>query len=268
MQQVDTRTSQVAAGLAAAGVRTGDRVLWLGQTSFHVLELLIGCAKAGAILCPANWRQSTEELRFVLGDLQPKVVVWEQVLETATELRADGTGIRWLQADGPEYEEWLTAQPAMDDERYVGPESALLALYTAAFSGRPNAALLSHRALTTHSVGLGWIRQIEPGFTYLNSGPLFHVGTMMFCVATFQLGGTNVFMPAFDPVRGLSADRDRAVHVGVPLRPDGRPACRGQRRPEVRPVEPARLTRQRRLERNGEHGWEPMGPGPRRLRPD
>ena len=99
--QVDTRTSQVAAGLAAAGVRAGDRVLWLGQTSFHVLELLIGCAKAGAILCPANWRQSAEELRFVLSDLQPKVVVWEQVLETAAELHTAEAGTRWLQADGP-----------------------------------------------------------------------------------------------------------------------------------------------------------------------
>lgn len=68
-EQLDTRTSQVAAGLAAAGVRAGDRVLWLGQTSFQVLELLIGCAKAGAVLCPANWRQSAEELRFVLSDL-------------------------------------------------------------------------------------------------------------------------------------------------------------------------------------------------------
>ena len=218
--QVDTRTSQVAAGLAAAGVRAGDRVLWLGQTSFHVLELLIGCAKADAILCPANWRQSTEELQFVLSDLRPKVVVWEQVLETATELRADVTGIQWLQADGPEYGEWLAAQPAIDDERYVDPDSAVLALYTAAFSGRPNAALLSHRALTTHSVGLGWIRRIEPRFTYLNSGPLFHVGTMMFCLATFQLGGTNVFMPAFDPVeacRLIEAERCTSAFLYGPM---------------------------------------------------
>jgi acyl-CoA synthetase (AMP-forming)/AMP-acid ligase II len=219
-EQLDANTSQIAAGLAAAGVGTGDRVLWLGQTSFQVLELLIGCAKAGAILCPANWRQSTEELRFVLDDLQPKVVVWEQVLESATELRAGESGVRWLQADGPEYGEWLTAQPAIDDERDADPDSAVLALYTAAFSGRPNAALLSHRALTSHSVALGWIRQIEPGFTYLNSGPLFHVGTMMFCLATFQLGGTNVFMPAFDPLeacRLIESERCTSAFLYGPM---------------------------------------------------
>ncbi len=219
-EQLDANTSQVAAGLAAAGIGAGDRVMWLGQTSFQVLELLIGCAKAGAILCPANWRQSTEELRFVLNDLQPKMVVWEQVLESATELRAGESGVRWLQADGPEYGEWLTAQPAIDDERDVDPDSAVLALYTAAFSGRPNAALLSHRALTSHSVALGWIRQIEPGFTYLNSGPLFHVGTMMFCLATFQLGGTNVFMPTFDPLeacRLIESERCTSAFLYGPM---------------------------------------------------
>ena len=57
-EQLDTRTSQVAAGLAAAGVRAGDRVLWLGQTSFQVLELLIGCAKAGAAKREARTRQT------------------------------------------------------------------------------------------------------------------------------------------------------------------------------------------------------------------
>lgn len=39
---------------------------------------------------------------------------------------------------------------------------------------------------------------MEPGFTFLNNGPLFHVGTMMFCLATLQIGGTGVFTPSFD----------------------------------------------------------------------
>jgi long-chain acyl-CoA synthetase len=218
--QVDDRSSQVAAGLAAAGVGAGDRVLWLGQTSFQVLELLIGCAKTGAILCPANWRQSIEELRFVLSDLEPKIVVWQKVLEAAAELRATEAGIRWLQADGSEYDEWLASQPAVDDERHVDPDSPVLALYTAAFAGHPNAALLSHRTLTTHNVALGWIRQIEPGFTYLNSGPLFHVGTTMFCLATFHLGGTNVFLPAFDPVeacRLIESERCTSAFLYGPM---------------------------------------------------
>ena len=69
-------------------------------------------------------------------------------------------------------------------------------------------------------MALGWIRQIEPGFTYLNSGPLFHVGTMMFCLAAFQLGGTNVFMPAFDPVQAcrlIEAERCTSEFLDGPM---------------------------------------------------
>src|SRR4051794_33184942 len=75
--ELDERTNRLANALLASGLRAGDRVLWLGVNSFRILELLVAAAKVGAILCPANWRQSTEELRFVLEDLQPAVVVWE-----------------------------------------------------------------------------------------------------------------------------------------------------------------------------------------------
>ncbi|WP_326636960.1 MULTISPECIES: hypothetical protein [unclassified Streptosporangium] len=51
----------------------------------------------GAILCPANWRQSTGELSFVLSDLAPKVVVWEE-----SEVAAPLSGEGWILA-GADY---------------------------------------------------------------------------------------------------------------------------------------------------------------------
>src|SRR4051794_38650188 len=64
--ELQGRTNRLANALLESGVGAGDRVLWLGVNSFRILELLIAAAKVGAILCPANWRQSSEELRFVL----------------------------------------------------------------------------------------------------------------------------------------------------------------------------------------------------------
>ena len=75
--QLDERVSRLAGALAAREVVAGDRVMWLGQNSHAVLELLLACSRLGAIFCPANWRQSADELRFVLDDLGPRVVVWE-----------------------------------------------------------------------------------------------------------------------------------------------------------------------------------------------
>ncbi|GAA2901538.1 AMP-binding protein [Streptosporangium fragile] len=208
--ELDLRVTRLANALAARGVTAGDRVLWLGRNSHAVLELLLASSRLGAIFCPANWRQSADELAFVLDDLAPKVVVWEES-ETAAPLRGDG----WVPA-GAGYEEFLAGGSAgvapgpersrdaggVDGDGGAGGGGAdtapVLALYTAAFDGRPAAALLSSAALIAHSASLLVVRQMEPGFTFLNSGPLFHVGTMMFCLATLQIGGTNVFTPAFD----------------------------------------------------------------------
>ncbi|MFI6294062.1 AMP-binding protein [Nonomuraea sp. NPDC050790] len=192
--RLDARVSRLAGALAGRGVTAGDRVLWLGQNSHAILELLLACSRLGAVFCPANWRQSADELRFVLSDLTPSVVVWEHSDTTAALVPEPADS--WVRA-GEEYEEFLaSAEPR--DFPPVEDTAPVLALYTAAFDGRPNAALLSSAALVAHSASLLVVRQMEPGFTFLDNGPLFHVGTMMFCLATLQIGGTNVFMPAFD----------------------------------------------------------------------
>jgi acyl-CoA synthetase (AMP-forming)/AMP-acid ligase II len=205
--EFDERVDRLAGALAADGVGAGDRVLWLGQNSFRVLELLLAAARLGAIFCPANWRQSADELGHVLTDLTPKVVVWEEAgsgggmsTEAVEKARGQVTlDARWV-ASGDEYESYLAAGSPAEPAAEVAGDAPVLALYTAAFDGRPAAALLSHSALVAHSMALLHMRQMESGFTFLNCGPLFHVGTMMFCLATFQIGGTNVFTPAYEPV--------------------------------------------------------------------
>ncbi|WP_433183376.1 AMP-binding protein [Actinoallomurus sp. CA-150999] len=217
--QLDERVNRLAAALAADGVTPGERVLWLGRNSFRILELLLACARLGAICCPANWRQSADELTFVLDDLRPAVVVFEES-EAAGQARArTGTEARWIVA-GEEYESYLAAGTPAEPAVEVTPDRPVLALYTAAFDGRPAAALLSHSALIAHSMAILHVRQMEDGFTYLDCGPLFHVGTMMFCLATFQLGGTNVFTPAYDPkevCRLIEAERCTQAFLFGPM---------------------------------------------------
>ncbi|NUR91425.1 MAG: AMP-binding protein [Nonomuraea sp.] len=180
--ELDERVSRLAGALDARGVTAGERVLWLGQNSHAVLELLLACSRLGAVFCPANWRQSADELRFVVEDLTPRVVVHEA---SVTPLEPSWLLFEQLEGSAREFPQVADTEP-------------VLALYTAAFDGRPNAALLSSAALVAHSASLLVVRQMEPGFTFLNNGPLFHVGTMMFCLATLQIGGTNVFTPSFD----------------------------------------------------------------------
>ena len=54
--ELDERVNRLANALRGTGVGPGDRILWLGQNSFRVYELLGAAAKIGAMVCPGYWR--------------------------------------------------------------------------------------------------------------------------------------------------------------------------------------------------------------------
>lgn len=224
--ELDARVDELAGALLAVGAGEGERVLWLGQNSFRVLELLLACSRAGAIFCPVNWRQSADELAFVLDDLTPRLVVWQETevgdtVRAAREQAGDGEA-RWVQhdADGAgSYEELLHAGEPGRTPADHPPGTSVLLLYTAAFSGRPNGALLSHIACLAQSQLMANLQRIDSGYTYLNSGPLFHVATFMTTLATFHCGGTNVFTPRVDAeelCRLIEAERCTGAFVVGP----------------------------------------------------
>lgn len=204
--ELDRRASRLANALRAEGVGEGDRVLWLGQNSFRVLEALLAAAKLGAMFCPANWRQSTEEMAFVIDDIDPRVVLWqeEEIGETVRGARAvSSSTARWIRHDADRdddsYEAFLAGGSESDPELDVDPSSSLLIIYTAAFGGRPNGAMLSHTALVSQGLVMGRLAEVRADYVYLNSGPLFHIGTLMTTLATFVAAGTNVFTRRVDP---------------------------------------------------------------------
>lgn len=203
--ELDERSNRLANAFLDEGIAPGDRIIWIGQNSFRILEALIAAAKTGAILCVANWRQTEEELRWILDDWAPRIVLWESAVPGGPEAIAPlqaGSNALWIECAGDaarSYESRLAAAPHADPEISIDPAAGLMALYTSAFDGKPNPAVLSHSAIISHNLVIGLLRRVEPGaFNYLACGPLFHVGTMMWLTATFHLAGTNVLMARFD----------------------------------------------------------------------
>ena len=202
--ELHERACRLANALLAEGVGAGGRVLWLGQNCHRVIEGLLACAAIGAVYVPANWRQSAEEVVTLLDDAAPAVVIWqeEEIGATVREARGRWTGkARWLQHDGtgPEsYEAFLASGGTEDPEVPVDPAWPVLQLYTAAFGGRPNGALLAHRAILAQDVMVALVQRITEETVYLNSGPMFHMATLMTTFATFRMGGTNVLTRRVD----------------------------------------------------------------------
>lgn len=197
--ELDERVGRLATALQHDGVVEGDRVLWLGQNCHRVLELLLACARLGAVFCPVNWRQSAAELAFVIDDVAPRVVVWQEVEigPVVAEARhlSSMESAHWIQHDGEgEYDRYLTGQEPMPESLSVDPWAAVLLLYTAAFDGTPNGALLTHAGIIAQNLVFMMVQRVTCDDVYLNSGPLFHIGTFWNTLVTFHAGGTNVFV--------------------------------------------------------------------------
>jgi long-chain acyl-CoA synthetase len=200
--ELDRRVNRWADVLRARGVSRGERVLWLGQNCHRLLESLLAAAKLGAILCPANWRQSADETSAVISDFDPAVVVWQstEIGPMVEQARAASTArAHWIQHDAPasedaSYESLLSrSTPEGDEDLEVEPSSPLLVVYTAAFGGRSLGALISHEALLIQGLVTSKLRRIDGDYVYLNSGPLFHLATLVVTFATILSAGTNVF---------------------------------------------------------------------------
>lgn len=199
--QMDERVNRLGNALRQLGLGEGDRLLWLGQNCHRVLECLLAAAKLGAVFCPANWRQSPDELASLIRDCRPRVVVWQQEEVGPAVLQARAKTVppaAWICHDsagtGDEsYESLLTGAEATEPTLEVDPSSSVLQMYTAAFLGRPRGALLSHSALVSQALVMSMMQDLSSDTVYLNSGPLFHVATFMTTLATFHMGGRNVF---------------------------------------------------------------------------
>jgi acyl-CoA synthetase (AMP-forming)/AMP-acid ligase II len=204
--EFDARVNQVARMLAAHGVGTGDRVLWLAQTSVRFLELMLACARLQAMICPVNWRQSGEELAFVIADFDPAVIVWQQeeigsAVADARE-RSSAQKAQWIQHDTDAaggYADLVAQCDVAPIDGEVDADAALLVIYTAATVGRPAGSMLSQRNLMTMATMTGAITGVDHGSVFINSGPLFHIGNFQFdSLPVFVRGGTNVYVRRVD----------------------------------------------------------------------
>ena len=69
------RALRAARGFDALGVREGDAIALLLRNDFAFFEAQQAAAVLGAYAVPINWHGKPEEVLYIIGDVQPKVLV-------------------------------------------------------------------------------------------------------------------------------------------------------------------------------------------------
>lgn len=226
----DLHASQVANGLAAMGLKNGDRVCFLSKNSDSILELVFGCGRGGFIVCGLNWRLLAQEVAYILDDCGARALfVGPEFLETArraVEMVDHEIALVALEGGHPSwpgFTEWRDAQSGADPVAMVDPEDIAVIMYTSGTTGRPKGVQLPHRCFFLFTSiepvpDLEWVRWY-PHDRNLVAMPCFHVGGLAYAIWAICGGSRQVILREFDAEIVLSTILEKGITRACILAP-------------------------------------------------
>jgi acyl-CoA synthetase (AMP-forming)/AMP-acid ligase II len=250
-QQLEARANRLAHYLAAAGVRPGEHVGLYASNSIEAAETILAACKIRAAAVNINYRYVEAELRYMLADCDPVVLVHDRrltprlaaVTGSAPGLRAtvvidDGSAAGRPGGPhdaGPEapspgipYDEALAAG---SPERDFAPRSAddVYVIYTGGTTGYPKGVMWRHEDIwRTLAGGIDFVtgvplpdeweqsrRGAAGAFVSLTAAPLIHGAAQVATLGGLFGGATMVLEPRFDPDRIWQAVQRHQVNTLV-----------------------------------------------------
>ncbi|WP_045557826.1 class I adenylate-forming enzyme family protein [Streptomyces sp. FxanaA7] len=234
--------ARLADGLAALGVRPGDRVGLLMANFLEFAPLKFAVARTGAVAIPFNYLYRQEELAYVLAQSECSVLISMTAfgdLDYQTMLDAVAPGwdagaatalphlrqVVLLPTEGTEPRDGVPTVASLADlgDRHRGecpaggarPDEIGDLLYTSGTTGSPKGVLVTHDSVLRTAYASALTRAFQDGRRILFSLPCYHMfGYVEGMLAAMTVGGAIVPQTAFDPVRYLAGiQRHRATDI-------------------------------------------------------
>jgi len=225
-RELDDRASRLAEAMRETyGLAAGDRVAMLCQHSCAFYETLFACAKAELTLVPLNWRLAVSEQLYVLGDAQPRLLIYDSTFAAAAQAIAGmmpGIASLAIGAAGGGDDPYEAALAGASGRPYVMRERQLddlwYIIYTSGTTGRPKGVLQTFAMALVNYLNIGLPSSLTQDDATLNVLPHFHVGGInLYTLPTLIAGGTAYLQRTFDPAAALALLSTKVdVFFGVP----------------------------------------------------
>jgi len=217
------RSNQHANGLAALGLRPGDRVAVVTENSIPAVEALAACAKGGFVHVPISFRLTPREVVQIIGHSECRVLLAESHHADRLQdaLRACPSLQRIIRfAPDPrepgEYADWLAQHSQADPDADVTLEHDLVICYTSGTTGAPKGVLHKHRQIVAHAPVTAMYYGIDGDSRLLMVYPHNSIASIaMFYTPAWMVGATVVISDAqrFSAERWLSeVEAHRITH--------------------------------------------------------
>ncbi len=203
------RAAQLAHGLGKLGIGHGDRVATLAWNGYRHFEIYYGVSGMGAICHTINPRLSAEQMLYIIGHAEDKVLcvdlTFVPLIEALAEHLPKSLKLVVLtdRAHMPDskldllcYEEILDGESTKYDWPDLDEQTASALCYTSGTTGNPKGALYTHRSTVMHAmvVAITLNKSLKEGANVLPVVPLFHVNAWGLPYAA-PLAGASLVMP-------------------------------------------------------------------------
>lgn len=205
--ELQRRSNACAAYLQSLGIERGDTVAVVCANRCEFFDLLLACAKLGAILVPTNFRLSDQEIARILESAKSKVVFYDdQCQERVVAWENDQRLLVNIE------HQTYTSSDANNDWPYAAAQDPLCLIYTSGSSGKPKGVIQTHQNIFFKSID----SIVDWGMTYdevvLVAAPLFHVaGLNSLTLPALHVGATLVLQQRFDAEETLQIIEARGV---------------------------------------------------------
>ena len=217
--QLNEGVNQLVNALVKMGVEKGDRIGILHVNCNQYIEIYFASAKIGAIFVPLNFRSQAEELAYMIGNAEVKVLfVGARYLDLVNtilpQLPTVKEHIAIESGTKLSYEDLLRA--ASSDEYFceVGDEDITILMYTSGTTGRPKGVPLRHNAFVSYV--LDNVDPASPEIEERNllTVPLYHVAGIQAMLAAIYGGRTLVLMRQFEVKEWMATiEREQATRA-------------------------------------------------------
>jgi 2-furoate---CoA ligase len=196
---------RVAAGLAAFGLRRGDRLAVILQNRLEMATLHWACQFTGIVVTPLNWRIKADELDYCLGDAQAGALVFDNVAAAAVGSATTPRRLPRIAVDAAEPASCRFAELSGGGVGLLaGPEDLSLLLYTSGTTGRPKGVPRRHRAERAAALAHVAQNRYARGERTLGVMPLYHTMGVRSLLAMALVDGVFVCLPHFDAAVALT----------------------------------------------------------------
>lgn len=212
-RELDERSARMAAVLADAGLGVGDRLVAQVHKSADNVALYLATLRRGATYVPLNTAYTTEEVRRLVEDAEPTVVVLDPAITPGSgpvnmTLGSAGTGSLAKAAS--------TADPD-HTVAHRDPDDIASMVYTSGTTGRAKGAMLSHQSLGSNALALHEAWRFNSGDTLLHCLPLYHIHGLMAALHTAMLSASEIILlPGFGVDEVVAELPKATVMMGVP----------------------------------------------------